>query len=118
MVNENKETKSNHEVAIALIQRDVQYIKDSMNEVKTTLAVFDRNFARKDEVKEMEKLVREVEKDLKDGFNGLEKTVKIGLESKVDRREFEPIKTTLTRINWLIISTVIIGLLSLVIQKT
>lgn len=116
MSDESQKKANMHEVVIAVMQKDVEYIKNSITKIETTLAVFDRNFARKDELKELEKTIREQDKEIKDGMTKLEKTVKEGLTSKVDSKEFEPFKKTMQRINWMVIATAIGALLNLIIK--
>lgn len=94
-----------HDVSIALIQRDIEYMKNSVLKIETTLAVFDRNFARKDELTKIEELIKETQKN-----------TKVLLDSKVDKEDFDPIKKTLQKVNWLMIAVVVGGLLSLIIQ--
>ena len=98
-------TEQRHDVSIALIQKDVEYIKNSLTKIDTTLAIFDRNFARKEELVAIEKLIE-----------NLHKNVQADLATKVDRTDFDPIKKTLMRINWMVISAVVIGLLALIIK--
>lgn len=115
-------------VAIALIQKDIGYIKESMTKIETTLAVFDRNFARKEEMSKLEKALDESERnitrtiesmdrEMKKGIVDIERQLKEELGKKVDNKEFDPIKKTLSRINWLMIAGVITALLSLIIQS-
>ena len=101
----DKEKKQSDETSIALLQKDVTYILDSVKKIDRTMEMYDRNFARKDELKEFEKIFKEF----------LE-TNKKALEAKVDKTDFDPIKKTLTRINWLVISAVVIGLLALIFK--
>lgn len=106
MDNQTLKTKEQgHEVSIALIQRDITYIRESLTKIDTTLAVFDRNFARKEELKVIEKQIGDIHVDLKNE-----------LKNKVDSKDFDPIKKTLSRINWIMISGVIIALLTLIIK--
>jgi len=44
--------------------------------------------------------------------------IKEEMATKVSSKDFEPIKVTLYRINWLIISAIIIALLGLILVKT
>lgn len=105
MDNEIKKTEENHNVSIALIQKDIQYIRESMAKIDMTLSVFDRNFARKEELQNFEKVMGDTFKE-----------VKILIDTKVSNEDFAPMKTTLNRVNWLIISAVVVGLLSLIIR--
>jgi type VI protein secretion system component VasA len=96
-------TKQSSDVAIALIQKDIEYIKESTRKIDETLKVFDRNFARKDELKEIEKIL---EKNYAE--------IKLEIARKVDHTDFDPIKKILYRINWLLISAVVFGILALI----
>jgi hypothetical protein len=116
MANENQNQSHLHEVTIAVMQKDVEYIKNSIGKIETTLAVFDRNFARKDELKELEKTIIAHDKELKEGLGKFEKTIKEGLASKTDNKDFEPFKKTMQRINWMVIATAIGALLNLIIK--
>lgn len=114
MHEESPQTKQGHEIAIALIQKDIEYIKKGMEGVTTTLAVMDKNFVRHDELASLTKLVEELTKAVTtkashDDIKGLTDAMKL----KVDKTDFEPIKSVLGRINWLLISTVIAGVLAL-----
>lgn len=108
MTNEEEimQKENKHDISIALIQKDIGYIKDSVLKMETTIGVFDKIFARKDELKE-----------ISDSINGIRKDIKTDLDKKVDKEEFAPIKATLTRINWLVISGVVIALLALIIKS-
>jgi len=103
--NEVIKKEQGHDVSIALIQRDMEYVRKSIDKIDATLAVFDRNFARKDEL-------IAVEKKIDEGFKALNDK----LAEKVDSKEFDPMKKTLQKINWLMIAGVVVALLSLVIQ--
>jgi len=114
MENEQKK-EAGHDIAIALIQKDIGYIKDSMTRLETTLAVFDRNFARKDETDGIKKALENFDKDIAKKLETLDKDFKETMKNKVDRNDFEPMKDTLRKINWLLISAVIVGLLAIII---
>jgi len=127
-MNEETTQQNKDVVAIALIQKDIGYIKESMTKIETTLAVFDRNFARKEEMSKLEKtlednergirkMVEQMDREMKKGFDDMEKQLTISLKEKVDSRDFDPIKKTLSRINWIMIAGVVTALLSLIIQS-
>ena len=103
---EETKQEQSHDVSIALIQKDIGYIREAITKIDTTLAVYDRNFARKDELKEIEK-----------GIEKLHIDIKVELAKKVNHDDFDPIKKTLSRINWMVISAVVVGLLALVLKK-
>lgn len=102
---ESERTNKDHDIAIALIQKDIEYIKNTTSKIELTLAVFEKNFAKKDELKEIEKLML-----------GLKKDFISELSTKVNQSEFDPIKKTLNRINWIMISGVVVALLNLIIK--
>jgi len=105
MENEIVKKEQNHDVAIALIQKDMEYVRKSVDKIDTALAVYDRNFARKSELDAIQKSIESIHIDLK-----------TELTKKVDHTDFDPIKKTLTRINWILISSVVIGLLALLVK--
>jgi hypothetical protein len=98
--------EQNHDVAIALIQKDMEYVRKSVDKIDSALAVYDRNFARRSELDAIQKGIESIHTDLK-----------TELAKKVDHSDFDPIKKTLTRINWLVISSFIIGLLALLVRS-
>mgnify|MGYP001596939778 CR=1 FL=1 len=98
--------EQSHEISIALIQRDIEYIKGSMNKIETNIILFDRNFAHKDELKYIEESINTIHQEIKDA-----------LDKKVDHSDFDPIKKTLSRINWLIISAIVVALLNLIAKQ-
>lgn len=122
---DNKE--NSHDISIALISKDIAYIRDSLKNVETTIALYDRNFARKDETGRLEKLIvdnektiqrnlEEFQREMRRNVKSMEDNFNKNLELKVDNKDFVPIKTTLSRINWIMVSGVVIALLSLIIQ--
>lgn len=102
---EIKKTEAAHNVSIALIQKDIQYIRESIAKIDTTIAIFDKNFARKEEVVEFEKrmIAMDIEMNKK-------------IEMKANQTDLDSINTTLSRINWLLIAGVVTALLSLVVN--
>lgn len=106
MENQNQEKEQKHEISIALIQRDIQYINQTLQNIGIQIAAMDKNYARKDELKEIEK-----------GLDQIHKDIKIELAKKVNHDDFDPIKKTLQKINWMVISAIIVGLLALVIKQ-
>lgn len=126
---EDEKNKQQHDIAIALIQKDMSYVRESIKNIETTLAVFDRNFARKDELNRLEKAITDNEKtlgrtidnsikDLKNTIEADKKDIQRSLESKVDNKDFDPIKKVLQRINWIMIAGMVTALLSLIIQTS
>lgn len=98
---ENEKTKTNHDISIALIQKDIEYIKNNMTGINTSLQVMDKNYARHEDLAGIMKIYEELKKSM---------------DGKVNMADFEPIKSTLNRVNWLIITAIIGGLISLVIK--
>lgn len=106
MENQTQEKAEKHEISIALIQRDIQYINQTLQNIGVQIAAMDKNYARKDELREIEK-----------GLDQIHKDIKIELAKKVNHDDFDPIKKTLQKINWMVISAIIVGLLALVIKQ-
>ena len=105
----NKEivtTEHSHDVSIALIQKDMEYVRKSIENIETTIKVYDAHFARKEEVSAILKLIEKLDTE-----------TKLILSKKVDHSDFDPIKRTLYRINWLLIAAVVGALLALLIKK-
>lgn len=95
-----------HDVSIALIQKDMEYVRKSLDKIDNTLLAMDRNYTRRDEFTSTLKVIE-----------GLEKALKDGLAMKVDRDDFDPIKKTLSRINWMLIAAVVGRLLTLIVKS-
>ena len=94
------------ETSIALLQKDVGYILESVKKIDLKMDIYEKTFARKEELTSIEK---SIEKQYKD--------IKVELDKKVDHTDFDPIRRTLARINWILISAVVVGLLALIIKK-
>lgn len=105
MEEEKKQQATSTETSIALLQKDVTYILDSVKKIDLKMDVYEKTFARKEELTIIQKAI---EKQLAE--------IKVELDKKVDHSDFDPIKKTLARINWLVISAVIVGLLALIIK--
>lgn len=111
---ENLQTKSNHELAIALMGKDIEYIKKSMESVTLTLATMDRDFARRSEMAAFGETLKKINESLeKRATHDDIKLINQALDKKVNHTDFDPIQKTLSRINWILISTVVAGLLAL-----
>lgn len=114
MDTENTQSKNTHELAIALMGKDIEYIKKAMEGVTLTLATMDRDFARRSEMTAFGDTLTKINASLEkkathEDIAGITKA----LDGKVNNAEFEPIRTMLSRINWILISTVIAGVLGL-----
>lgn len=103
--NQNVDKEQKHEISIALIQRDIQYINQTMQNIGVQIAAMDKNYARKDELREIEKGLDQIHKDIKEQ-----------LAKKVNNTDFDPIKKTLQKINWLVISAVVIALIGIALK--
>lgn len=108
--------KNSHDISIALIQKDIEYIKKSVESVTTTLAIMDKNFVRHDELITTTRNLDAISKALESKANHadivelINKLTKV-VEGKVEIKDFDPIKTTLYRINWMLIAAVVGGIL-------
>lgn len=111
---ETSQTKSNHELAIALMGKDIEYIKKGMESVTLTLATMDRDFARRSEMVTISETLKKINESLeKKATHEDLSSIRLALDTKVNNSDFDPIRSTLTRINWILISTVVAGLLAL-----
>lgn len=98
---EPEKLKNQHDISIAIIQKDIEYIKQGMMSIQTQIQVLDKHYARHDDVAGVIKAMEVMQK---------------AIDSKVSVTDFEPIKTTLTRINWMLITTILGALLGLVVK--
>lgn len=114
MEKESTQTKLGHELAIAMMSKDIEYIKKGMEGVTLTLATMDRDFVRRSEVVAIGETLKKINDSL-DKKATHEDFTKMALvvDSKLDRKEFEPTQKVLSRVNWILISTVVVGLLAL-----
>lgn len=97
---ESDSQKTSHDISIALIQKDVEYIKQSIVSINTQIQIMDKHYARHEDLSAIVKLQEDFKKNL---------------DTKLDKDDFDPIKKTLARINWLVISAIVIALIGLVI---
>lgn len=116
---ENGTEKMSHEVAIALIRKDIGYISSSIGKIETAIVMMDRNYARREEFTSMVGLIKElgVKIEKKADHEDMKK-INDALSEKVDHKEFDPIQKALGKINWLLIAGVITALLSLVVNSS
>lgn len=91
---------------IAILKNDMGHIRNSLSKVEGTLSLYDRHFARKDDVLKIENFLQTMHDEFKEE-----------LAKKVDNTVFEPIRKTLTRINWVLISAVVVGVLTLLFKS-
>lgn len=111
---EDKKTQNTHDLAIALMGKDIEYIKKGMENVTLTLATMDRDFARRTEINEIATTLKAINSSLeKKATHEDLKVIKDTLDTKVSKTEFEPTQKILSRINWILISGVVTGLLAL-----
>lgn len=106
MSDESLKTKNTHEISIALIQKDIQYMRESVTKIEGAFLLLDKNFAKTEELAKLEKIVADM-------ATAWEKK----LDTKLDKSDFEPTRSLLRKINWLLISALIVGLLSLLIKS-
>ena len=77
-------------------------IDDGLRDLNTKIDVFMANCVTKTDFKEYKDGIRE----------RIEKTE----SGKLDKDDFEPIKTTMNRVNWIVITAVVAGLLTLLFK--
>lgn len=110
-------TKHNHEVTIALMSKDIEYMKKSTEKIANSIELMDKNFVRHDElqptIKALEEMTRVVATKLDKSAHD---EIKKELDLKVNQEDFKPIKDVLYRINWILISTVVVGIIALLYQ--
>lgn len=98
---ESEAQKNSHDISIALIQKDIEYIKQNIIGINTQIQLMDKHYARHEDLASLLKAQEELKRLLVE---------------KVDKSDFDPIKKTLQRINWLIISAIVGALIALVIK--
>lgn len=111
---EPEPVKHNHEVTIALMGKDIEYMKKSTEKIANAIELMDKNFVRHDELAPTIKALDSITEAIKakaDKADHVE--FQKALDNKVNNTDFAPIKTVLYRINWILISTVVIGLIAL-----
>lgn len=106
-------TENGHEVKIALIQKDMEYVRGSLGDIAKNITLFDTKFVRRDELSSIITTIENVHKDMRRDILKNEEDIKM----KVNTTDFTPIKNILGRLNWLMISAVFIALLSLLIHR-
>lgn len=105
-----------HEMAVVLMQRDIQYMNITLLSISNELKTMEKNFATKTELHDIEKNITKQMESMEKNINKETELINTTLKGKVDQTEFKPIKNTLSRINWLLISGVVLGVLNLVIK--
>ena len=81
--------------------------------------MMDRNYTKRDEFNGVIKLIEDISKKLETKADHSDiKSISEILRGKVDHTDFDPIKKTLTKINWLMIAGVVVALLSLIINTS
>jgi hypothetical protein len=101
--------ETQNEKDIALIRQEIGYIKEDTTEIKASLKIMLENYiTRKDVESKFERM--------QDELDGRIKGVHDRLDKKLDIEDFEPYKSALNRINWIIITTVLSALLYLVLK--
>lgn len=111
---DSENSKQNHEKSIALIMQDIGYIKKDIlkitNKIDATDTKLDAVLNHYIQREEFNAKLDAYQHQLDSRIEGLHAR----LAEKLDVKEFEPYKQTLTKINWTILSAVILGLLALI----
>lgn len=101
--------KSTPEAVIAAMARDIHYMSQAIGKMETSLQNMDAQYVKQGELREIQKDRDEQRKDL------LERIIKLE-DIKLDEKDFLPFKNTLTRINWIVISAIVLALLALILK--
>lgn len=102
--------ENGHDVKIALVQKDIEYIRGSITNIENKFNTIDEKFVKRDELLTAIKGMEDAHKDIKNTIELQKKDI----DAKLDIKDFTPIKNVLVRINWILISAVVIALLALV----
>lgn len=115
---ETQKEKVSHETAIALIRKDIEYVRTDITEIRNIFASMDRTYAKRDEFNSFIELVKTIAMKLesKADHEDIKNIIK-ALESKVDVKEFRPMNDALKKLTMIVISAVVVGLISLVIKN-
>lgn len=118
---QNEQPALPSQVHIALIQKDMTYVREDLKKINEKMSDIDKNFVRKDEHSAHLELTKALTAELKNKVDhaDLKETMQkmnIDIDKKVSREEFKPIQSTLNKVNWLMITAVVVGLLSLIIK--
>lgn len=106
-----------HDMAVALMQRDIQYMNVTLLNIANEIKAMEKNYATKTELHEFQKTMEKRSTDIEKNMAKDTDTILKALGGKVDQLEFKPIKNALSKINWLLIGGVIVGLLNLVMKS-
>ena len=105
-----------HEMAVVLMQRDIQYMNLTLISIANELKAMEKNYATKTELHDIEKNITKQMDGIEKNINKETELINTALKSKVDQTEFKPIKSALTKINWLLISGVVLGVLNMILN--
>jgi uncharacterized phage infection (PIP) family protein YhgE len=107
------DVETKNEKDIALIKQEIGYIKSDTTEIKASLKIMLENYITR---KDVEAKVERIQQEMDSRFTGVYDRYKELNEKKLDIEDFEPYKTTLRNINWILITAVVGGLLTLVLK--
>lgn len=117
--NETPQIKTNHDTAIALMGRDVQYVREAIGKIETAITMMDRNYTRRDEFTSMVGLIKEIGVKLEKKADHEDiKKINDALKEKVNHTEFDPIQKSLSKANWLLIAGVITAIMSIIVNSS
>lgn len=110
--------KTSHETAIALIRKDIEFISQSIGKIETAIIMMDRNYTKRDEFNSVVVLVKDINTKLESKADHEDvKNIIKALDNKVDIKEFRPMNEGLKKLNMVVISAVVVGLLSIIIKN-
>lgn len=88
-----------------------EHILKSTTDIQSQLKILSESFVKRDEF--------EKRMDRMDSFRDREvKELKDELAKKLDTEDFEPWKSTLSKLNWIVLSTVILAIMGLIIKAS
>ncbi len=102
---ESDPQKISHDISIAIIQKDIGFIRETMAKMEGTMSQHDKLYARKEELTEVIKDMEQSHKDMRELIG-----------KKVDNTDFAPIKRNINLVVGLVITAIIGALLSLVLK--
>jgi len=101
---ENPEQKN---ITIAEMAKDISYMAKAISEMKITLEVLSSKMITRDEVaSRFDRMNTEIDKR----FEGVHTRV----DTKLDIEDFTPYKSALNKVNWIILTAVIVSLLTII----
>lgn len=113
MEGKNKTKQDQTDISIALMMQSIKLMQQDMAEIKAELKAVLAHYVRREE---FETKMLDFQHQLDKRVDGIhERIVELDKE-KLAKEDFEPVKSALSRINWIIISGVVVAILALVIQ--